>query len=67
MFYLTAKFQKNPMNGLENISGRKYGRTYGHDSIGLPTFSQEIKIETYGARMPVIQKVFAMKPEIFTL
>ena len=43
MFYLTAKFQKNLMNGLEDISGRTYARTHGRDSLGLKRLRRETK------------------------
>ena len=43
MFYLTAKFQKNWMNGLEGISERTYARTHGRDSLGLQRLRRETK------------------------
>ena len=47
MFYLTAKFQKNRMNGLEYISertdGRTDARTDGPDSLGLKRLRRETK------------------------
>ena len=50
MFYLTAKFHKNRINGLEDISGRTYvrtyGRTYGRDSLGLKRLRRETKNQT---------------------
>ena len=43
MFYLTAKFEKNLMNALEDISARTYGRTDGGDSLGLKRLRRETK------------------------
>ena len=39
MFYLTAKFQKNRMNGLEDISEQ----TDGRDSLGFKQLRRETK------------------------
>ena len=47
MYYLTAKFQKNLMTGLEDVSGRTYvrtdARTDGRDSLGLQRLRRETK------------------------
>ena len=42
-FYLTAKFHKNRINGLEDISGRTDARTDGRDSLGLKRLRRETK------------------------